>query len=217
MSLAIFDLDRTLLTGDSDHAWGDFLVERNRVDGDYYKHENDRFYESYKAGELDIHEYLAFVLRPLAAHDLRTLEAWRREFVRHKVSPMITPAARALVQKHRDAGHTLIIITSTIDFVASPIAAEFSVSHLLATEAELVDGRYTGRVAGTPCYRHGKVERLRSWVQQHGETLAGSWAYSDSHNDLPLLELVEHPVAVDPDPVLREHAQARGWPILALR
>lgn len=216
MSLAIFDLDRTLLAGDSDHAWGEFLAEQNLVDGEYYAQQNDRFYRAYQTGTLDIYDYLAFALRPLSKHDRSTLEAWRYEFVRIKVMPMITPAARQLVDKHRDAGQTLVIITSTNDFITRPIAAEFGVENLIATQAEIVDGQFTGKVSGTPCYRHGKVERLRAWMQEHGETLAGSWFYSDSHNDLPLLELVDHPVAVNPEPGLRERAQLLGWPIIDL-
>ncbi len=216
MSLAIFDLDKTLLSGDSDHAWGEFLVERGLVDGGSYQRENDRYYEAYKVGELDIADYLRFALRPLAEHDLSELQGWRQQFMHRKILPMITPAARALVARHRDQGDTLVIITSTNDFIAAPIAAEFCVPHLIASQAELRAGRYTGRVVGTPCYRRGKVERLRTWMQEHGESLVDSWCYSDSHNDLPLLELVEHPVAVNPDEILRERAESLGWPILAL-
>lgn len=216
MSLAIFDLDKTLLNGDSDHAWGQFLVERQLVDGDHYKRENDRFYQAYQAGTLDIHDYLAFALRPLAEHDRATLDEWHREFMRSTVLPMITPAAHKLIEKHRRAGAVLIIITSTNDFITKPIARELNVENLIATEAEVVDGRFTGRVVGTPCYREGKVERLRTWLAERGLTLADSWFYSDSHNDLPLFELVDHPVTVNPDDELREQAQSRGWPIINL-
>lgn len=216
MSLAIFDLDKTLLSGDSDHAWGEFLVERGLVDGGTYQRENDRYYEAYKAGELDITDYLRFALRPLTEHGLAELQGWRQQFMHRKILPMITPAARALVSRHRDQGDTLVIITSTNDFIAAPIAAEFGVPHLIASQAELRAGRYTGRVVGIPCYRHGKVERLRAWMQKHDESLVDSWCYSDSHNDLPLLELVEHPVAVNPDEILRERAESLGWPILTL-
>lgn len=216
LSLAIFDLDKTLLTGDSDHAWGEFLAERNLVNGEHYAHENDRFYRAYQEGTLDIYDYLAFALRPLSQHDRETLARWRREFVRIKVLPMITPAARELVAKHRAAGQTLVIITATNDFITQPIAEEFGVDNLIATRAEVVVGRYTGNVKGTPCYREGKIERLRAWMAEHGETLAGSWCYSDSHNDIPLLEIVDHPVAVNPDEMLREHAQSRGWPTIEL-
>jgi HAD superfamily hydrolase (TIGR01490 family) len=216
LSLAIFDLDKTLLSGDSDHAWGEFLVERGLVDGEHYRRENDRYYEAYQAGELDIADYLRFALRPLTEHNSAELQDWREQFMRIKILPMITPAARALVARHRDQGDTLVIITSTNDFIAAPIAVEFGVPHLIASQAELRAGRYTGQVVGTPCYRHGKVERLRAWMMEHGESLADSWCYSDSHNDLPLLELVEHPVAVNPDEILRERAKSLGWPILTL-
>ncbi|MFQ5994825.1 MAG: HAD family hydrolase [Acidiferrobacterales bacterium] len=217
MALAIFDLDRTLIATDSDHAWGEFLAEQSLVDGEHYARENDRFYQAYQAGTLDIQEYLNFALRPLMEHDRATLEQWRREFVHSKVMPMIKPAARVLLDKHRDLGDTLIIITSTNDFITRPIAAELGVEHLIATRCEIIDGRYTGRVSGTPCYRDGKVQRLREWMHEHNETLNGSWFYSDSHNDLPLLNLVTHPVAVNPDRLLREQAETRGWPIIELR
>jgi HAD superfamily hydrolase (TIGR01490 family) len=214
LSLAIFDLDNTLLTGDSDHAWGQFLVEHRLVDGQYYERENDRFYKAYQDGALDIHEYLTFALSPLAHHDLPTLEQWRREFMHSKIVPMIKPTARNLVDKHRRAGDTLVIITSTMDFITQPIAQAFAIKHLIASQAEILNGRFTGNVVGTPCYRHGKVERLQAWVTEHGQSMAGSWFYSDSHNDLPLLNAVDNPVAVNPDESLRVEAQARGWPII---
>ncbi len=216
MALALFDLDNTLLRGDSDHAWGEFLVEHGLVDGETYRRENERYYAEYQAGTLDIFEFLAFALRPLAAHPPATLDAWHREYMREKVLPMITPKARALVERHRAQGDTLLIITATNRFVTAPIAREFGIAHLIATEPEMVDGRYTGRVAGVPSYREGKVERLQEWLRAHGATLAGSHFYSDSHNDLPLLRRVTHPVAVNPDSQLRREAEARGWPILAL-
>lgn len=217
MSLAIFDLDNTLLRGDSDYAWGQFLIERGVVDGDHYREANDRYYAQYHAGTLDIMEFLAFALRPLAAHDRATLDAWHEEYMRDKVLPMITDEARALVERHRAAGDTLMIITATNSFVTSPIAREFGVPHLLATEPEVRAGRFTGKVAGIPCFREGKVKRLDGWLREHGENLAGSWFYSDSHNDLPLLERVAHPVAVNPDESLAGTARSRGWSIIELR
>lgn len=216
MTLAIFDLDHTLLAGDSDHAWGQFLIDREVVDAESYRRANERYYAQYRAGTLDIFEFLEFALKPLARHERDQLDAWHREFVATRIRPMITPAARALVEQHRRQGHTLMIVTATNRFVTAPIAREFGIDHLLATEPEEVDGRFTGRVAGTPCYREGKVARLRQWLEHNRETLAGSWFYSDSHNDLPLLELVDHPVAVNPDEVLRREAVARRWPVLAL-
>lgn len=216
MSLAIFDLDYTLLRGDSDHAWNQFLVEQHIVDGATYQRENNRYYAEYQAGTLDIHQYLAFALQPLTQHDPATLATWHRQFMQSKIEPMITPAARALVDKHRQRGDTLLIITSTNRFVTAPIAREFGIDHLLATEPEFTDGRFTGRVTGTPCFREGKVARLKEWLAAQRESLDDSWCYSDSHNDLPLLQFARHPVAVNPDPTLTEEARARGWPILML-
>ena len=216
MTLAIFDLDHTLLSGDSDHAWGEFLIDKEVVDAEAHRRANEHYYAQYRAGTLDIFEFLAFALKPLARHDREQLDAWHREFLATRIRPMITPAARALVEQHRRQGHTLMIVTATNRFVTAPIAREFGIEHLLATEPEEVDGRFTGRVAGIPCYREGKVARLRQWLEQHRETLVGSWFYSDSHNDLPLLELVDHPVVVHPDDVLRREAVARRWPVLAL-
>ena len=216
MSLAIFDLDNTLLRGDSDHAWGRFLIENHVVDGAEYERENERYYAQYQAGTLDIMEFLAFALHPLAQHDRATLDRWHRQYMQSKILPMITPAAQALVDKHRRRGDTLLIITATNRFITAPIAAEFGVPNLLATEPEEINGRFTGKVSGTPCYREGKVTRLKSWMDEQGQNLQGSWFYSDSHNDLPLLSLVDHAVAVNPDNILQREAKKRGWQILAL-
>ena len=217
MPLAIFDLDNTLLGGDSDYLWGQFLVERGIVDKAYYERENERFYEEYRIGTLDIFEFLNFSLEPLARHDPDTLRRWREAFMEEKIRPILLPKARALLEEHRAAGRRLLIITATNSFVTRPIAEALGVEDLLATEPEMRDGRYTGRVAGTPCFREGKVKRLRDWLREEGENLAESWFYSDSHNDLPLLELVTHPVAVDPDDTLAQHAEMRGWPVISLR
>lgn len=217
MPLAIFDLDNTLLNGDSDHLWGVFLAEQGIVDGAWYERENDRFYQEYKEGRLDIFEFLRFSLKPLSEHAPEQLRQWHRRFMQEKIDPILLPAARALVEKHRSAGDTLVIITATNAFVTAPIAAAFGIEHLIATEPEMVDGRYTGNVAGVPCFREGKVTRLNQWLLQHRQDLAGSSFYSDSHNDLPLLQQVEHPVAVDPDDSLERHARAHGWPIISLR
>ncbi len=217
MSLAIFDLDNTLLRGDSDHAWGEFLAEQGAVDAQRFQQDNDRYYAAYLEGTLDIFEFLEqHQLRPLAQFDRATLEGWRHQFMRHKILPLITPAARALVQQHRARGDILLIITATNSFITAPIAAEFDIPHLIATEPEQIDGRFTGKVAGTPSYREGKVERLASWMHDHHQTLAGSWFYSDSHNDLPLLNQVDHPVVVNADPTLAAHARERGWPAIHL-
>ena len=218
MSLAIFDLDNTLLRGDSDHAWGEFLVEQGAVDRKRFASENNRYYAAYLAGTLDIYEFLEqHQLRPLAEHDRATLERWRTEFVRSKIAPLITPAARALVEQHRVRGDTLLIITATNRFITAPIAEAFGIQHLIATEPEEVNGQFTGKVAGVPSYREGKVERLSEWLHDRHESLDGSWFYSDSHNDLPLLNLVDHPVAVNADEILADYARTRGWTMIELR
>ena len=217
MSLAIFDLDNTLLGDDSDYLWGQFLVERGLVDGEFYERENRRFYDAYRAGTLDIHEFLAFMLRPLTEHPPARLLDWRARFLAEKIKPIILPKAVAPLERHRAAADTLLIITATNRFITEPIAARLNVPNLLATEIECIDGRYTGRALGTPCFQHGKVERLRAWLADTGHDLADSWFYTDSRNDLPLLDQVAHPVAVDPDEALARHAAARGWPIISLR
>ncbi len=217
MTLAIFDLDNTLLAGDSDYLWGQFLVERGIVDPEYYETANARFYEHYKAGCLDINEFLSFALSPLAANDTNQLHAWRRSFIEEKIIPITLPAAHDLLARHRDAGDTLMIITATNRFVTEPIAELYGIEHLIATSPEFIEGRYTGRYIGTPCFQEGKVTRLTDWLNEHQHDLAGSWFYSDSHNDLPLLQKVAHPIAVDPDDILASHAKQQGWPIISLR
>jgi HAD superfamily hydrolase (TIGR01490 family) len=217
MSLAIFDLDNTLLGDDSDYLWGRFLIEQGLVDGDDYERENQRFYDAYRAGTLDIQEFLAFMLRPLAEHPPERLLDWRARFIEDKIRPILLPKALELLARHRDAGDTLLIVTATNRFITAPIAELLDVPHLLATEVEFADGRFTGRSFGVPCFQHGKVERLSEWLAETGQDLNQSWFYSDSHNDLPLLDRVRYPVAVDPDAVLAQHARERGWPIISLR
>jgi HAD superfamily hydrolase (TIGR01490 family) len=217
MTLAIFDLDNTLIAGDSDYLWGQYLVELGVVDGPAYEAANERFYADYRAGTLDIDAFLRFALRPLCEHATDELMRWRAEFIRRRIEPIMLAAARDLIERHRSGGDTLLIVTATNAFVTAPIAAGFGIPHLIATEPELAGGRYTGAVAGTPAFQQGKVERLEDWLTEHGETLHGSHFYSDSINDLPLLERVDHPVAVDPDARLHAIAAERGWPILSLR
>jgi HAD superfamily hydrolase (TIGR01490 family) len=216
-TLAIFDLDNTLLGGDSDYLWGSYLVAAGRVDGVQYERENQRFYEDYRNGTLDIHEFLAFSLRPLAELPLTELMMLRERFMAEMILPIILPAGRALIDHHRRLGHRPLIITATNRFITEPIAAELGVEDLLATDPEFRDGRYTGRVAGVPTFRDGKVVRLKEWLTHNGLNLADSAFYSDSHNDLPLLEMVSRPVAVDPDDTLRQHAEMKGWPVISLR
>ena len=220
MRLALFDLDNTLLAGDSDYEWGQFLVDRGVLEREAYEAQNRAFYEQYKAGTLDIHEFLGFALRPLADHTPQELERWHGEFMQTRIRPMIRKPARALVRRHLDAGELCAIITATNSFVTRPIAREFGIEHLVATEPEMRGGRYTGRVAGTPCFRDGKLVRLEEWLAglgRHLDEFAGSTCYSDSHNDLPLLERVRRPVAVDPDERLAREAKRRGWETISLR
>ncbi len=216
MALVLFDLDNTLISGDSDHLWGEFLVEQGAVDGAFYKRENDRFYKEYQEGRLDIQEFLAFSLRPLYENELEQLLRWREVFLTRVIDPIIPQASHELLQKHRQMGDLLVIITATNSFITGPIAKRLGVDHLLATEPECIEGRYTGEVSGVPCYREGKVVRLKSWMMSNESELKGSWFYSDSHNDLPLLQLVDNPVAVDPDEVLQKEAILNSWPIIRL-
>jgi len=218
--LVLFDLDNTLLTGDSDYEWGQFLVDRGVLERAAYEAQNRAYYEQYVQGTLDIHEYLGFALRPLAEHSPQQLERWHAEFMRDRILPMITPAARDLVRRHLAEGDLCVIVTATNSFVTAPIARQFGVAHLIATEPECRDGRFTGRVAGTPCFREGKLARLDAWLaarRQRLEDFAESVFYSDSHNDLPLLQRVSRPVAVDPDEPLAAEAARRGWAVLSLR
>jgi len=220
VKLTLFDLDNTLLTGDSDYEWGQFLVDRGVLARDAYEAQNARYFEQYKDGTLDIHEYLGFALRPLAARTPQELAGWHADFMRTRILPMITPRARDLVERHLGAGDLCAVVTATNSFVAGPIAREFGVPHLLATEPETAGGRFTGRVAGIPCFREGKIARVQGWLAGLGlrlEGLADSCFYSDSHNDLPLLERVRRPVAVDPDAPLAAEAARRGWPVISLR
>ena len=217
MALAIFDLDHTLLSGDSDHAWGQYLVDRGLVDPAIHQQRNDHFYEQYKSGTLDIHEYLEFAMRPLTQYDTEQMLAERERFLIERIDPLITQHARDLIEKHRAAGDVLLIITATNGFVTYPIAARLDIEHIIAPHPEVVDGRYTGKTVGIPSFQGGKVTRLNDWIAEHQHSLEGSYFYSDSHNDLPLLRIVDHPVAVDPDNTLKAAAEAAGWPIISLR
>jgi HAD superfamily hydrolase (TIGR01490 family) len=220
MRLALFDLDNTLLAGDSDYEWGQFLVDRGVLDRASYEAQNRAYYEQYVAGTLDIHEFLGFALRPLAAHEPADLERWHAEFMTARIRPMIGTPARELVRKHLQAGDLCAVITATNSFVTRPIASEFGLEHLIATEPEKVNGRFTGKVDGIPCFREGKVRRLKAWLAGRGKRLADfteSTLYSDSHNDLALLERVTRPVAVDPDEQLAGAARSRGWAVISLK
>nr|WP_202606400.1 MULTISPECIES: HAD family hydrolase [Halomonas] len=215
--MAIFDLDNTLLSIDSDHAWGEFLLEQGAVDPVAYREANERFMADYNAGTLDMAAFLEMALKPLADNSPEQLSAWHQQFMASKIEPNILPKAEELLARHRTKGDTLLIITATNRFITAPIAERLGVDHLIAVNPEVKEGRYTGRVSGIPSYREGKVTRLEKWLEDQDLTMEGAWFYSDSHNDLPLLEIVEHPVAVDPDDTLREIAKERQWRIMSLR
>lgn len=218
MALAIFDLDNTLIADDSDYLWGQFLVDQGIVNKEQYEQANAQFYDDYKAGQLDITEFLKFSLAPLAKHEPDQLYAWRNQFIEEIIKPIQLKPAIRLVNKHRFKGDTVLVITATNRFITEPIVKLFGIDHLLATTPEFINGRYTGQFEGIPCYQEGKVELLNLWLQDNtNESLQNSWFYSDSHNDLPLLKLVENPVAVDPDDKLRQFAEDQRWPVISLR
>ena len=216
MALAIFDLDNTLLRGDSDYLWGMYLIEKGAVDRESHRQQNERFYQEYLNGQMDISAFLLFQLAPLSHIPMPELLQMREEYINDHIKPIITDEAKALVEKHRQQGDTLVIITATNDFVTRPIADLFDIDVLIATNAECINGRYTGKVSGIPSYQQGKVTRLHSWLTDNDGSMRDSWFYSDSHNDLPLLQEVDNPVAVNPDPQLAVHAEQSGWQIIHL-
>jgi HAD superfamily hydrolase (TIGR01490 family) len=220
MKLALFDLDGTLIERDSDHAFGEFMVSIGWADGAEFARRNDQFYLDYLAGTLDIHAYVDFATSPWRDRPRAEQQAASERFMREVMAPMLNPAARALVRRHLDAGDRVAIVTATNDFVTRPVAQALGVATLIATDLERdASGRVTGRIQGTPNFREGKIERVAQWLAAHGLTLADfetSTFYSDSSNDLPLLERVTHPVATNPGPALEAVAQERGWPILRL-
>ena len=218
MELVLFDLDNTLLDGDSDYEWAQFLIEQGVFEREHYEQRNQAFFDQYKAGTLDIYAFLDFQLAPLAQYPRAQLDAWHAQFMELKILPMITAAARALVGQHLQHGHLCAIVTATNSFVTAPIAREFGVAHLVATEPEQTGGQFTGKVSGTPCFREGKITRVDQWLAAQGrrwDDFPVSRFYSDSHNDLPLLERVTHPIAVRPDASLKQTALARGWDVIA--
>lgn len=217
MALAIFDLDNTLIAGDSDHSWGQFLVSQGRVDSAQYQVINDRFFADYEAGTLDILAYAEFSLEPLSKISMTELRQLRQIFMEEIISSMMLDKAFDLLEEHRRAESQLLVITSTNRFIVEPICDALGISDLIATEPQIVGGRYTGKVSGIPSYREGKVKRLNNWLTANRQNIDGSYFYSDSINDLPLLMEVDHPIAVDPDPQLREQATAHGWQIISLR
>ena len=217
VQLALFDLDHTLLDGDTDDLWHRFLCQQGVLDDRHYAAQRARYSEEYRHGRLQVADFYHFVLQPLAQNPLQHLLAWRRRFIDECVLPRITRTARALLERHRTAAHTLVIITATNRFITEPIASELGIPQLLATEPEFDGVRFTGRVRGIPCFREGKITHLRAWLQQENLLPQETWFYSDSHNDLPLLENVDHPVAVNADEQLHQIAKQRGWPCLNIR
>jgi HAD superfamily hydrolase (TIGR01490 family) len=223
MQLALFDLDHTLIPMDSDHAWGEFMVKIGAVDAVRHRAQNDQFYRDYQAGCLDNEAYLDFQLAPLAKYTRHQLAQWHQLYMEESILPNIRPQALALVKQHQDAGDLCALVTATNEFVTAPIAKAFGLDHLIATQLATVntqaDAAFTGKARGIPTFREGKVLRTEAWLAERGTTLASytaSYFYSDSANDIPLLEKVSHPVATNPDAKLKALSQANGWTILEL-
>ena len=217
MALAIFDLDNTLIAGDSDHSWGEFLVDQNIVDRQVYKKMNDKFYADYESGCLDIFAYLEFSVKPLTKFSLQELDKLHQQFMRDIIEPMKLDQAETLINHHRQAGDRVLVITSTNRFIVEPICKSLGINEIIATDLQIIDGKYTGKVDGTPTFKEGKVERFNQWLKEQNTNNEGSYFYSDSINDMPMLLEVAYPIAVDPDPALRKEAESRHWEIISLR
>jgi len=217
MSLAIFDLDNTLIGGDSDFLWGEFIGEEGIVDANAYRKKNEYFYQQYDLGTLDIYAWLEFCLEPLTRYSMTELQELHHRFMIQKIEPILLDKAQNCINRHKERGDTVLVITASTSFVTAPIVKKYGINHLLATEPEIKAGRYTGGVSGMPCFQSGKIDKLMPWLQKNEETLNGSTFYSDSHNDLPLLELVDNPVAVNADKILTQIAQKKGWKVLNWR
>ena len=220
MNLALFDLDNTLLAGDSDYEWAQFLIAKGVVDKALYTRKNDEFFEHYKAGTLDIHAFLDFQLAPLAKYPREQLTEWHAEFMRQHISPIVASSSRALIAKHREAGDLMCVVTATNSFVTTPIAHLLGIPHLIGTIPAQHEGRFTGQVEGLPSFREGKITRVESWLVSMGmwwTDFERSWFYSDSLNDLPLLERVTDPIAVDADATLMSVATKNNWQRISLR
>ncbi len=214
---ALFDLDNTLLLGDSDKTWGDFLADNNIVDPDSFRKKNEQFYQDYENGTLDIYKYHEFSLKPFTQNSYEFMTKLRNQFITEQIQGMIPNKARSLVQYHQDQNHTCIIITATQSFITKPIATLFNVTHLIATEPEIINGTFTGKLHGTPCFQEGKITRLHQWLTSKNiqlNAIPHIYSYSDSYNDLPLLELAHTPIAVNPDTRLAQHASKLGWTII---
>ena len=219
-NLALFDLDNTLLAGDSDYNWSLFLIGEGLLDAKTHHDRNEQFYLDYKSGCLDIYAFLKFQLQPLAQHPKKFLDELHLKYMEKVIRPMMTEKAQALVNQHKANGDLCLVITATNSFVTKPIATAYGIEHLIGTDPEMVNGAFTGGVSGVPSFQEGKVTRLNSWLAERGQTLDSfkvSYFYSDSHNDLPLMKLVTNPVAVDADPTLTEYAKQQSWPHISLR
>ncbi len=220
MNLALFDLDNTILAGDSDYNWSRFLIQEGYLDGAIHAEKNEKFYANYKAGTLDIFAFVEFQFKPLARNPRTVLNQLLKKYVEEVIKPMITEKARALVKRHQEEGDLIIVITATNSFITKPIAELFGIENLIGTDPEEKEGEFTGKVSGLPSFKEGKVTRLEAWLKGKNLSLASfekSYFYSDSHNDLPLMQKVTHPVAVDSDDVLSEYAKSKGWPQISLR
>ncbi|CAM8388504.1 SerB Phosphoserine phosphatase [Candidatus Methylopumilus planktonicus] len=220
MNLALFDLDNTILAGDSDYNWSRFLIQEGYLDGAIHAEKNEKFYADYKAGTLDIFAFVEFQFKPLARNPRTVLNQLLKKYVEEVIKPMITEKARALVKRHQEEGDLIIVITATNSFITKPIAELFGIENLIGTDPEEKEGEFTGKVSGLPSFKEGKVTRLEAWLKGKNLSLASfekSYFYSDSHNDLPLMQKVTHPVAVDSDDVLSGYAKSKGWPQISLR
>jgi len=217
MKLAIFDLDNTLIAGDSDALWGEFITEQGYIDGDLYEKQHEQFYDDYMQGKLDIDAFLRFQLKILGDNNADTLHEWRANYIKQKIEPLILEKAKTKINEHRQAGHSLLIITATNEFLTRPIADLLDIKNLIACQVEIIDGQYTGESKGTPSFAEGKITRFNEWVEKQNLSISETWFYSDSRNDIPLLSEVDHAIAVDADEVLTKHAQQHHWEITSFR
>ena len=217
--IALFDLDYTLLGGDATYEWIHFLVRKGAIDGTHIAL-LDQYYEDYGKGTLDIVAFLHFDFGALSSHPRARMEAWRKDYLAQQIEPIILPKARELIASHEARGHVTAIVTAANSFLTAPIAQMIGVQHLLASDPEITEGEYTGRIAGIPCFHEGKIQKLEAWLEGRGEALSDfpeSYFYGDSQSDVPLMEKVTNPVVVGPDEVLGRIAQARNWPVISLR
>ena len=218
MPLAIYDLDNTLIGGDSDYLWGEFLCDEGIIsDRESFQKMNDYFYYQYETGELNIFAWAEFSFKVLTKHSLEELNKLRKDFVDTKIKPILLEKAQSCINNHKEKGDTVLVITASNTFITKPIIEMYGIDHLLATEPEFISGRFTGKVSGIPCFQSGKIDNLMPWLEKNNESLIGSYFYSDSHNDLPLLELVDNPIAVNSDEILSSAAHKNGWPVLDWR